>query len=1171
MADADDADAAAGPGAARADAPSATNAITWQHCEDPAEVARRLGTDLARGLRTDRARALLEKHGANVLTPPLEKPLWRQVLSHFTDFFSLLLQFAAALCLAAYALDPSEQMHLYLANFLFTVVIATSLFSFAQQYKSDQTLREFRNMLPPKATVLRDSGHTQLIPAADLVVGDLVQVKMGDKIPADLRIVKSLRLAVDNSALTGESEPCDRVVEMTSTVPLETANLAFFGTLAVEGAGTGIVVATGDDTVFGHIAHLTSDAQDDAGKTTLHRDIHHFVVSVTVFAVTVGVFFFVVGWIKGTKLLRNLVYSIGIIVSNVPEGLLATVTVSLTASARRMARRNVLVKQLEAIETLGSTTVICSDKTGTLTQNRMTVAHLAYSGKVEVLHTNWAPPVFAEEVTSVTDRSAEDCLRALIFGATNCATATFDHGDRTANPNKTIDELAISGDASEAGLLRFTERIHRVDEERARNPEVARIPFNSANKFMVTVHRKVENPDFLRLVMKGAPERVLDRCSTVFVGADSDRALGDRDRALVEKQVAYLANKGERVLAYAHLDLSPQQAARILTPDPNSDAVDIDAIPTEGLCLIGLISLVDPPRESVPNAVDICKSAGIGVTMITGDHPATARSIAKQVGIITLPVTGDEDTPDNGGGGAGRAIVVTGTDMDGYTEEDWDLVLGHDQIVFARTSPRQKLLIVQHLQRLGHVVGVTGDGVNDAPALKMANTGVAMGISGSEVSKEAADIVLLDDNFSSIVSGVEEGRLIFDNLKKSISYTLTSNVPQLIPFIVFLILQIPLPLTTVLILAIDLGTDIFPAISLAYEKPEWDLMKRPPRCLTKNRLLNPRLLSFSMLQLGMIQSFGGFFAYLVVLNEYGLSPGTLPRLDRGARFATERLRDQRWMFTEQSRADGFAFSANWFSSDNPDLAAYFQAAPTGFIKQDNEQFNLVVAGKTQNVSGVSVPASPQFNNMVKAIAKTTSRPPCLAYACVLDSSPEVVRNDRACFDENFNGKAMYLTGILDGTRNDKVKDRRGLDGGCFDLWTPRQERGVLQVAQTAFFVSVVVGQVFTLIVTKTRMLSAFQQGPWNSAVVFSLLLELVIAFMLVYVPAFRRALNVTPLRAIEWLPGLPFGIFIFCYDEARKWFIRKHLIRLDRAREGIAGPVSLMDGFAEFVYTFTLW
>lgn len=689
------------------EAPPATDALTWQHIEVPEEVERRLGTSIKDGLSSDSVRQRLQKHGPNILTPPLHTPWWWQLLAHFTDFFSLLLQFAAALCVVAYILDPSESMHIYLAGFLFGVVVATSLFSFAQQYKSDQTLREFRNMLPPKATVIRDGGFTQIVPAADLVVGDIVNIKMGDKVPADIRVMKSQRLSVDNSALTGESEPCDRQAEMTSHVPLESANLVFFGTLVVQGYGIGIVVATADETVFGHIAHLTSDAQTSAGDTTLHRDIHHFVVSITAFAVAVGIFFFVVGTFKGTKLLRNLVYSIGIIVSNVPEGLLATVTVSLTASARRMSRRNVLVKKLDAIETLGATDRLCTDKTGTLTQNRMTVSHLAYDGKVEVMHSKWTPPVFAEEVT---DRSShQDCLQSLIFGATHCATAVFDYADSVENPNKSIDERIISGDASEAGLLRFTENIHPVARERQRCPMLACLPFNSSSKFMVTVHRISNNSDLLRLVMKGAPERVLDRCSDVIsMSMESGREpMTNSERSLIEKQVLFLAGRGERVLAYAQLDMSPQQSARLFPHGLSDlDDTDIEQIPTENLCFIGLISLVDPPRPNVPHAVKTCRDAGISVIMVTGDHPETAKSIAKQVGIISLPVHGEDESFD----GSNRAIVVTGSELNEFSQADWDYALMHEQIVFARTSPHQKLLIVQNLQRLGHIVTVTGDG-----------------------------------------------------------------------------------------------------------------------------------------------------------------------------------------------------------------------------------------------------------------------------------------------------------------------------------------------------------------------------------------------------------------------------------------------------------------------------
>lgn len=460
----------------------------------------------------------------------------------------------------------------------------------------------------------------------------------------------------------------------------------------------------------------------------------------------------------------------------------------------------------------------------------------------------------------------------------------------------------------------------------------------------------------------------------------------------------------------------------------------------------------------------------------------------------------------------------------------------------------------------------------------MANTGVAMGICGSEVSKEAADIVLLDDNFASIVNGVEEGRLIFDNLKKSISYTLTSNVPQLLPFIVFLIFQIPLPLTTVLILAIDLGTDIFPAISLAYEEKEWDLMRRPPRSLTSNRLLNPRLLSFSMLQIGVIQSFGGFFAYLVVFNDYGLSPATIPRLDRSARFGTDRLSDQRWMFTEQTKPDGFAFTADWFSRDTPEFNIFFNTGESGpakgLIVQTEDQYGKVLASGNATVPGIGrVPPSHQFNNMVKAIGMVTRRSPCLAFACLKDSTGTVALNDHSCFDQSFNSKAVYLTGMLDGKSNSKIITGKGVGQGCFDFWTPKQERGVLRAAQSSFFVSVVVGQMFTLLVTKTRMLSIFKQGIQNSAVLGSLLLEFCIAVLLVYLPAFQIALDISRLRFVDWLPGIPFGIFILAYDESRKWFIRHHLISQNKEIDGVLGNSrkTLLDKFSSFIYHYTLW
>lgn len=1075
-----------------------------------------------------------------------------------------MLQFAAILCFVAYFTEPNESMHLVLGIFLYSVVILTSLFSYVQQFTSDKTLREFRNFLPPKATVLRDGGFTHVVDAANLVVGDIVKLKLGDKVPADVRVLHSNRFTVDNSSLTGESEPVELNPDVSNATPLEATNMAFFGCLAVDGSCTAVVVATGDRTVFGEIARLSTSTVKEEGEATLKHDIHHFVVSISFFAVSVGLLFFIVGLFKGTRPIPNIVYSIGIIVSNIPEGLLATVTVSLTASARRMAKKSVLVKQLNAVETLGSTTVICSDKTGTLTQNKMNVAHIVYGGHVELIDPDWSSPVsfntFSNQATGGTDR----CLTALVYGASVCSTAVFDRADVLLHPDKAIVERDVCGDASEAGILRFTQTLHDVETFRSENKLVTTIPFNSKNKYMVSVHACPDSEHILRVVVKGAPERLVPRCSFIL-SRDGVREMTERDRHLIDKQMCYLASQGERVLGYAEQYTSPQVTAKIL--DGNGSRPNVDAIPTSELCFVGLLSLRDPPRDAVPEAVLTCKDAGIKVIMVTGDHHDTARSIAQQVGIITKEVAEDSEvgSPSN----RDVSIVVKGSEIEDISAEKWADIFSHREIVFARTSPRQKLEIVNNLQLLGEVVTVTGDGCNDAPALRQANTGVSMGISGSDVSREAANIVILDDNFASIVNGVKEGRLIFDNLKKSIAYTLISNVPQLVPFLAFITLQIPLPLTTVLILSIDLGTDIFPAIALAYEQPESDIMKRPPRNARKDHLMNQRLVSYSSLQLGIIQTFAGFFAYFMVMRDYGLAPQTLPLLNKGSHFGTGRINDQRWLYSAQQSVRSVGYDAQWFSRDNPKFAKYFNAKLPGFVKQEEDRYKLLPAsGKTVTVHE-SKSNPDQFPNMIKIIGVETQQPPCLAYTCNLDKTKtSTTENDFECFNIEANTGSIILTGASSQKKNNKVISGKGSGKGCFDLWTPRREKEVLKRAQTAFFAAVVVAQVFTLFACKTRILSLFGQGIRNSALLISLAFEITVTLVLVYSPLLKSGLNVRPLRFIHWLPGVPFGIFIIIYDECRKWMIRRHI---ENESGNILPKHGPLDRLAKWVHDFTLW
>ena len=704
----------------------------------------------------------------------------------------MLLWLGAILCFLAYSIQASTYEeppddNLYLGIVLTGVVVITGIFSYYQESKSSKIMESFKNLVPQYALCLRD-GQKINIKAEELTVGDVVEVKFGDRIPADIRVLEARGFKVDNSSLTGESEPQSRTPEFTHENPLETRNLAFFSTNAVEGTAKGIVVNIGDKTVMGRIAGLASGL--DTGETPIAKEIAHFIHIITAVAVFLGVSFFIIAFILGYNWLDAVIFLIGIIVANVPEGLLATVTVCLTLTAKRMASKNCLVKNLEAVETLGSTSTICSDKTGTLTQNRMTVAHMWFDNKI------W-------EADTTEDQSGSQALKdepgwkKLFRVAALCNRAEFKAGQ----DGVAVLKREVNGDASEAALLKCCELSRKnILDYRAKRSKVCEIPFNSTNKYQVSIHKKSEEEDDNDidgqiLVMKGAPERILDRCSTILVHGE-EKPLDDEWKESFNNAYMELGGLGERVLGFCDFKLDPEKYGDDFEYDP--DEVNF---PLEGLRFVGLMSLIDPPRAAVPDAVSKCRSAGIKVIMVTGDHPITAKAIAKSVGIISegnetvediatrLNIPLEEVDPRQA-----HAAVVHGGELKDLTSDQLDeILIHHTEIVFARTSPQQKLIIVEGCQRMGAIVAVTGDGVNDSPALKKADIGVAMGIAGSDVSKQAADMILLDDNFASIVTGVEEGRLIFDNLKKSIAYTLTSNIPEISPFLLFIIADIPLP------------------------------------------------------------------------------------------------------------------------------------------------------------------------------------------------------------------------------------------------------------------------------------------------------------------------------------------------------------------------------------------
>uniref|UniRef100_UPI0037E7B501 sodium/potassium-transporting ATPase subunit alpha-3b isoform X1 n=1 Tax=Semicossyphus pulcher TaxID=241346 RepID=UPI0037E7B501 len=834
------------------------------------EVCRKFQTDIVQGLTNAKAAEFLIRDGPNALTPPPTTPEWVKFCRQLFGGFSILLWIGAILCFLAYAIqaatedDPAGD-NLYLGIVLTAVVIITGCFSYFQEAKSSKIMESFKNMVPQQALVIREGEKVQ-INAEEVVAGDLIEVKGGDRIPADIRVVSAHGCKVDNSSLTGESEPQSRSPDCTHDNPLETRNVAFFSTNCVEGTARGLVICTGDRTVMGRIATLTSGLE--TGKTPIAKEIEHFIHIITGVAVFLGVTFFILAIILGYSWLEAVIFLIGIIVANVPEGLLATVTVCLTLTAKRMAKKNCLVKNLEAVETLGSTSTICSDKTGTLTQNRMTVAHMWFDNQIHEADTT------EDQSGASFDKSSVTWLGlARIAGL--CNRAQFKAGQDSLP----ILKRDVAGDASESALLKCIElSCGSVRLVRDKNKKVAEIPFNSTNKYQLSVH-ETEDPNDNRylLVMKGAPERILDRCSTILLQG-KEQPMDEELKEAFQNAYMELGGLGERVLGFCHVLLPEDQY-------PKGFAFDTDDVnfQTDNLCFVGLMSMIDPPRAAVPDAVGKCRSAGIKVIMVTGDHPITAKAIAKGVGIISegnetvediaarLNIPVSQVNPRDA-----KACVIHGTDLKDLSQDQMDDILrNHTEIVFARTSPQQKLIIVEGCQRLGAIVAVTGDGVNDSPALKKADIGVAMGISGSDVSKQAADMILLDDNFASIVTGVEEGRLIFDNLKKSIAYTLTSNIPEITPFLLFIIVNIPLPLGTITILCIDLGTDMVPAISLAYEAAESDIMKRQPRNPFRDKLVNERLISIAYGQIGMIQALGGFFAYFVILAENGFLPSRL--------------------------------------------------------------------------------------------------------------------------------------------------------------------------------------------------------------------------------------------------------------------------------------------------------
>ena len=796
-----------------------------------AEVFSALATS-AEGLPSAEIEARLALYGPNLLADLPKAPFWRKLAVHVTHPMALLLLGAGLVALVdgRYALTIV----------IWIIVGINAAFSFWQEYRAEQAISELKHLLPTYARVIRAGTETQ-IPASDVTPGDVLVLAEGDNIPADARVVQEYGLRVNNASLTGEAVPARKTAEASlrdGLTEIERPNLVFAGTSVVSGTGRAVVYAVGMTTQFGRIARLTQVVKEE--PSFLQQNMQQLNRRLSMLALGMGVIVFVVSlfdlhfsWVESFFL------AIGLIVAVIPEGLSPTVTLTLAIAVQRLTRHGVLVKQLSIVDTLGTTSVICTDKSGTLTQNQMTVREVWSAGQRFTVTGVGYEPVGELIPNSAKPSTATD-LEYLLMAALLCNNARLNPpsaerpfwsglGDQT---EVALRVLALKGGLDEARLEQTHPRIHEL-------------PFDARRKRMSTIHRH-EGREVA--YVKGAPKEILQLCSHILVGGEI-QPLDETTRAEIMAVNDEYARSILRVLALAFRPLPPRQGSY------RTEQVEQD------LVFLGLAGMMDPPRPEVETAVNTCHAAGIRIVMITGDYGLTAESLARRVGLLTTP----------------NPHILTGVELDGLSDQVLQTIL-QEEVLFARMAPEHKLRLVAAFQARGDVVAVSGDGVNDVPALRKADIGIAMGITGTDVAKQAADVILTNDNFGAIMQAIAEGRAVYDNLRKFITYIFVSNVPELMPFIITGLFGLPLALTVPQILAIDMGTDVLPALALGMEQPEPKVMQRPPR--PRNKPITDRSLLFrSVFWLGMIES---ILCYLGFVFVYYLAGDTtfLPQLPR---------------------------------------------------------------------------------------------------------------------------------------------------------------------------------------------------------------------------------------------------------------------------------------------------
>ena len=754
------------------------------------ETESGLDTSLRSGLSETEAKQRLEKIGFNQLKEGKKRTVWNMFSDQFKNVLIIILLISAVVSVLLGEITDAIVIGI--------IVLLNAIMSVLQEYKAEKSLDALKKMTVPETLVIRD-GRQKKIKSLQLVPGDIVLLESGDRIPADLRLVELSDMRIQEAVLTGESEPVEkntRIIDAEDVSLGDRTNMAYMGTSVIAGRGKGVVVVTGMDTQMGQIAGMLQEQKQ--GLTPLQKKLNQVGKNLGVLILFIIAIVVLVGCLRGIDFFDMFMTGISLAVAAVPEGLPAVVTIVLALGVQRMIKKNAIVRRLPAVETLGATTVICSDKTGTLTQNQMTVQKLVLSDREIAIEGAGYQPFgqFRQDGQSVQP-SDDQTMALLLKAATLCNNAVL-------RQNEDCQHWEIIGDPTEGSLVVAAAKAgYQKEGLENEYPRLKEFPFDSDRKRMSTINQIPEGGNML--FVKGAPEQMIDLC-TKYRENEQTRQLSESMKERIVKQNKVLASQALRVLAIAYREITPQEKERL----EKNEKLDSDQMEDQ-LIYLGLMAMIDPPRKEAAQAVQICRKAGIRPIMITGDYSLTAQAIATQLDIYR---------PDD--------RIISGSELEKMTQSELEKVVLKTTI-FARVSPRHKRRIVRALQKNNQVVAMTGDGVNDAPALKESDIGVAMGITGTDVSKEAADMILIDDNFSSIVSAVEEGRKIYQNIRKFIRYLLSCNLGEIITIFVAILIGLPRPLLPIQILWVNLVTDGFPALALGLDPGEADLMKHPPR------------------------------------------------------------------------------------------------------------------------------------------------------------------------------------------------------------------------------------------------------------------------------------------------------------------------------------------------------